>query len=210
MENKKLTQQIKAITMPQDMKQRILDNCYKEMEDTTMRKTVFMRPMAATAAMILCFCLAGVTGLAASGKLQGFFRDIVRWDGAVTGTTYEQATNEIRMQITNIADILTVELTVLDPTAAPYAMFDTFGIKEYTIVNADGNVVAESNASPDKAAKDQALDMAKLSSGSATVTIPLSSVPAGEYTLIVTKLTGSAKADQPLEISGVWECTFMK
>ena len=34
-------------------------------------KTLFMRPMAVASALILCFCLAGVTGLAASGKLQG-------------------------------------------------------------------------------------------------------------------------------------------
>lgn len=217
MENETLKQQVKAIIMPQDMQRRIIDNCYKEMEDTTMGKTVlkrnktlFMRPMAVAAALILCFCLAGVTGLAASGKLQGFFRDIVKWDGAVTGTTYEQATDEIHMRIADVTDTLTVEFTVLDPTVAPYAMFDTFGIKEYTIVNADGKVAAGSNASHGKAVKDQTLDMAKLSNGNAVVTIPLSSVPAGEYTLIVTKLVGSAKADQPLEISGVWECTFIR
>ena len=217
MENETLKQQVNAIIMPQDMQRRIIDNCYKEMEDTTMGKTVlkrnktlFMRPMAVAAALILCFCLAGVTGLAASGKLQGFFRDIVRWDGAVTGTTYEQATDEIHMQITDITDTLTVKFTVLDPTVAPYAMFDTFSIKEYTIVNTDGKVAAGSNASHGKAVKDQKLDMAKLSNGNAVVTIPLSSVPAGKYTLIVTKLVGSAKADQPLEISGVWECTFIR
>ncbi|MBR1854388.1 MAG: hypothetical protein IJ794_14820 [Lachnospiraceae bacterium] len=222
METKKLMQQIKAIKMPQKMQQRIIDNCYKEMEITMMKhtyngemcveknKTLFMRPMAAAASLILCFCLAGVTGLAASGKLQGFFRNIVRWDGAVTGTTYEQATDEIHMQITDVADTLTVEFTILDPTVAPYAYIDTFGIKEYTIVNADGKVVAGNDVSPDKAVKDQSLDMAKLSNGNATVTIPLTSVPAGEYTLIITKLVSSAKADQPLEISGVWECTFIR
>ncbi|MBP3205147.1 MAG: hypothetical protein J6M66_06975 [Lachnospiraceae bacterium] len=217
METKKLTQQIKALKMPQDTQRRIIDNCYKEMEGTTMERTVLkrnktlcMRPVVTAASLILCFFLAGVTGLAASGKLQGFFRDIVRWDGAVTGTTYEQATDEIHMQITDIADKLTVEFTVLDPAVAPYAYIDTFGIKEYTIMNADGKVASGSDASHGKAVKDQTLDMAKLSNGSATITIPLSSVPTGEYTLIVTKLVGSAKADQPLEISGVWECTFIR
>ena len=32
----------------------------------------------------------------------------------------------------------------------------------------------------------------------------------GEYTLIVSELVGSSKADQPLGLTGTWECSFRK
>lgn len=40
--------------------------------------------------------------------------------------------------------------------------------------------------------------------------ISLEEVPAGEYKLIVTELVGGFKADQPLVVSGTWECEFTK
>lgn len=48
--------------------------------------------------LVLCLCLTGVTALAATGKLQGFFSDITGWNGAVVGTSYEQATKELEVK----------------------------------------------------------------------------------------------------------------
>ena len=45
------------------------------------------------------FVYIGVTTLAATGKLEGFFKDIKRWDGAIVGTSYEQATDEIDVSV---------------------------------------------------------------------------------------------------------------
>ena len=44
---------------------------------------------------IVLLCAVLPNAMAASGMLKGFFRDVKRPDGAVIGTTYEQATDEI-------------------------------------------------------------------------------------------------------------------
>lgn len=202
METRKMVQTVKDIKMSQDMQERIISNCYKEKEETTMKKNtkIFKKPLVAAASLILCFCLAGVTGLAASGRLQGYFKDIVGWNGAVTGTSYEQATDEIEMNITEVSDVLMVELKVVNPNVPPYSTFDAFGIKEYRIVDANGKAVAESKEA----------DMGSIVDGKVNVGISLDAVTSGEYKLIVSKLIGSSKADQPLEINGTWECAFVR
>ena len=86
----------REITMPDEMKQRILVNCKEEivksMEEYTMsnrnRSFVFRRP--ATVFAILAVCLSfSVSALAATGVLQGVFRDITDFTDAITGTSYE-------------------------------------------------------------------------------------------------------------------------
>ena len=42
------------------------------------------------------------------------------------------------------------------------------------------------------------------------VNVPLDDVGNREYTLIVSELVGSAKADQPLGLTGTWECSFRR
>lgn len=204
MKTEKMVEAVKDIKMPQNMQERIINNCQKEVEVNYMSKnttkSLFKRPMVAVAALALCFCLTGVTALAATGKLQGFFKDIIGWNGAVTGTSYEQATDEIEMSIVEVSDILTVELEMVNPDVAPYSVFDTFGIKEYKIMDADGDVIAENKET----------EMVEMTDGKVNVCIALDGVSSGEYKLVVKKLVGSAKADQPLEISGTWECTFTR
>lgn len=197
MNKNEFVNKIREIEMPKDMQQRIIENCYLETEKKRMNK-MFKRPMVAAASFTLCVCLTGVTALAATGKLEGFFRDIKRWDGAVVGTSYEQATDEIDMNVVSATDEIIVEFTMLEPNVAPYSFFEMFGINEYKIVDEDGNTVIE----------NEAVEMAVMESDNVIVKIPLNTISEGKYTLIVSKLIGSSKADQPLEISGMWKCEF--
>ena len=73
-----------------------------------------------------------------------------------------------------------------------------FGIYQYEIVDQNGIVVAE----------NELANMALIKDGKVTIHIPFDSVASGEYTLIVSKLVGSSKADQPLLLSGMWNCEF--
>ena len=43
-----------------------------------------------------------------------------------------------------------------------------------------------------------------------TCSFPLENISDGEYTLIVSELVGSAKAEQPLGLTGNWECSFRR
>lgn len=190
--------------MSKEMQERIVRKCYVEMEEeimnTNITKKTTRKSMVAVAALALCFCLTGVTALAATGKLQGFFKDITDWSGAVTGTTYEQATDEIEMSIGQVSDMLTIEFTMVDPNVAPYVFFEAFGVESYKIVAQDGKVLVEGEKT----------EMVEINDGKINLSISVGSLASGEYKLVVSKLVGSSKADQPLVISGKWECEFVK
>ena len=199
MDKKKFVNKIKEIEMPKDMQQRIIEKCYIETEKKSMNK-MFKKPMVAVASFALCVCLMGVTALAATGKLEGYFRDIKRWDGAVVGTAYEQATDEVELNIVEVSDKLVVEITMVNFKEAPYSFFEMFGIKNYKIVDANGKVTVE----------NENLEMSAIANNKVLVNVPLDDVGNGEYTLIVSELVGSAKAEQPLGLTGTWECSFRR
>ena len=128
----------------------------------------------------------------------GFFKNITRWDGAVTGGVYEQASEEI--EVTAFADggTLTVSATLLLPGEPPYCFFETFGVQSCQITDGDGKVVMEQ--------KDPVFS--RLEDGQASIQIPLEGIKPGDYRLLIRQFAGSAKADQPLTINGIWECHF--
>ena len=204
MTEKNCLENLKEIEMPDDMKNRIVSKCKVELEEQKMSKRKInkfaRRPMVAAASLVLCLCLAGATVLASTGKLQGFFKDVKRWDGAVVGTTYEQATDEIAVKITEVKEKLTLEISMLDSNVAPYSVFELFGVKNYKIIDMDGKNIAE--------ADDE--NMAELISGKVVVQIPVNNIAEGAYKLIISEMVGSAKADQPLVLSGIWEIEFTK
>lgn len=197
----------REITMPDEMKQRILVNCKEEivksMEEYTMsnrnRSFVFRRP--ATVFAILAVCLSfSVSALAATGVLQGVFRDITDFTDAITGTSYEQATDEISIRVAVDGDNLTVVNTFSDPGKFPYRTTERFGIAEYKIIDSDGQVVRENETAAS----------APVTDGQAALVIDLGDLKEGSYKLIVSSFVSEKKADQPLPIHGYWECEFTK
>ena len=202
MEIKNLIKKVNEIEIPEEMKNRIINHCYMEMEENYMGKHAtkksFRKPIAIVASLAICLCLVGVTTLAANGKLSGFFKDVIGRDGAVVGTSYEQATDEVKLNVMDAGDELVIELVMMDPNATPYITFEQFGIESYTITDMNGNCIVD----------DEKTDMMKVIDGKVTVNIPLDKIAKGKYKLVVRALVGSAKADQPLVLSGVWECEF--
>lgn len=206
MEFENLKSAAQEITMPEEMKRRIAHNC-KQIE-TTMEEhnmnnrkntSFFRKPAAVFAALAVCLSLS-VTALAATGVLQGFFRDITNHSGAIVGTSYEQATDEIDMDITVDGDELTVLATFVDPNKFPYRESQLLGIADYRIMDAEGNVVQE--GATDK--------FTPVANGQASIVLELNELATGSYKLIVTAFVSEKKADQPLNISGTWECEFSK
>ena len=167
-------------------------------EKATMRK-FFRRPTVAVATLAICVCLAGVTALATSDNVKGFFKDIIRWDGAVIGTEYEQATDELELAIGNVDERIHVEVKMVTPDVAPYSFFELFGIASYKIMDLDGNVMVEGSVT----------EMAEITNGIVNLSIPCDGLSVGEYELVVDKMVGSSKGDQPLELSGVWKGEFL-
>ena len=206
MEFENLKSAAQEITMPEEMKRRIAHNC-KQIE-TTMEEhnmnnrkntSFFRKPAAVFAALAVCLSLS-VTALAATGVLQGFFHDITNHSGAIVGTSYEQATDEIDMDVTVDGDELTVLATFVDPNKFPYRESQLLGIADYRIMDAEGNVVQE--GATDK--------FTPVANGQASIVLELNELATGSYKLIVTAFVSEKKADQPLNISGTWEYEFSK
>ncbi len=206
MEYEKLKSAAEAITMSEEMKRRIVRNCKTQI--TISRKELFMksnknhtffrRPATALLALVICISLA-VTAVAASGVLKGHFRDIKNWQGAVVGTSYEQATDEIGMTVTVNGDRLTALATFTDPQMIPYKYIENLGIAAFQIVDANGRVV-----------KEAAAESAAVANGQASIHIRLDDIDSGSYTLIVTAFVAEKKPEQPMNLNGHWECDFSK
>lgn len=164
----------------------------------------FRELTAVFTAMVICLLLAacGTTKTLPpeSNTTKGFFRDIKDWRGAVVGTSYEQATNEINMRVTTDDNTLTAHIIFVDPHVAPYLYAEQLGIAAYRIVDANGKTV-----------KEDAAESTEVNNGQATVNIQLDSFASGNYKLIVTAFVANEKKGvQPLNINGNWECAFTK
>lgn len=213
METKLLEEKVKEIQMPEEMRKRILAKCNenmvvdmkKEMESKKMRKNngnkIWNKSLVMAASLALCICVTGITAMAASGQLKGFFKDKIGWNGAVVGTTYEQATDEILVSVVNadVEEELELLVTFVNPEEAPYREIEMVRIESYQILDATGKVVAEGGT-----------DEYRMMAEAVNMSVPVRVLEEGSYKLVITAFSGSAKADQPLSIYGEWECVFKK
>ena len=211
METKLLAEKIKEIQMPKEMEKRILERCNenmvadkkKEMEMKHMRKNKvrWNKSLVMAASLAVCICITGVTAMAASGQLKGFFKDKIGWNGAVVGSTYEQATDEIQVSVVkaDVEDELELLVTFVNPETVPYRVLDMICIETYQILNEAGSVVAEG-----------VMEEYELMAEAVNMTIPVELLGEGSYKLVITAFSGASKADQPLSIYGEWECEFVK
>jgi len=202
MEYGKLKAAAESVRMPGEMKRRIVRNCKEELMNSgkeSVMKHIRMRKTAAVAlALAVCLSLT-VAAVAAPNALKGFFRDVTDWRGAVVGTSYEQASDEIRMNVSVNGEELMVLASFVDPQMAPYRYVEQLGIADYRIVDAAGKTV-----------KEGAAESVEVINGQAAIPIPLSGLDSGSYKLIVTAFVADSKAEQPLPISGNWEMEFTK
>ena len=85
----KITKSI--ISTPFDLKTEI-----NKVEEKNMikPKNITWLKRAGTIAAVLTICAVTVVS---AGAIKGFFKDVTRWDGAVVGTEYVNATKEIKM-----------------------------------------------------------------------------------------------------------------
>lgn len=189
-----IKENVEAIHMPKDARRRIRTNVIIQKE-YTMKKHF---PKTAAIAAILALCLCLPLGAAAAGKT-GIFRDIFNHQGAIVGQTYENATDEIRVTAKTAGEKLVVTVEFLKPEEMPYAALQTLSLGAYSL---DGDQKDENGLIQATATMKNNVS---ISENKATFTLPLNP---GATTLHITSFEGSAKADQPLTISGNWEITI--
>lgn len=152
--------------------------------------TPMKKRMTVLIAAVLITALCCVTAFAAVNG--GWFADVKNGVGAITGTEYHNATEEITVTAEANNNPLTVTVTFLAPEQFPYRELETLRIGEYRIDDNSGNET----------------DNAPIVNGIAQLTIPVGDLPAGSHTLHIASFIGEKKAEQPLPIYGDWECTF--
>lgn len=179
----------RKIEMPEEMKKRIIEKCNIETEVITMKK-INRKPMLLAASLAIIICLGAVTAFASSGRMQGFFSDVLRWDNAVVGTEYEDATDEISVTATAKDGKILVEAVFLETDNAPYLYIDLLGINACTLTDINGNVI-----------ETESVDKVEIIDGRAVIEIA-----GNAEKIVITEFVGGAKAEQDLVIAGVWEC----
>ena len=188
MKTETMFDEIRNIEMPESMKIRIVNNCLSAAEGKKMRTHAYRRPALSLASFVLCFILVGLTAAAASGKLAGFFRDVTKWNGAVTGTTYEAASDEVDICL-NDREIV---LTMLKTDDIPYSEIEEICISSYRVEDESGKTVIENGRT----------SFVKLDGGSVSILLDEDLPDSGK--IVITELTGRKKADQDLPIHGSW------
>jgi len=151
-----------------------------------------------------------MTPLASS--IKGFFSNIIRFDGAITGTQYESATNDIKVDILELTSengniIIPLDLTFENPTEAPFPYIQEVAVSEYKILDSNNKEIIKTKL----AAEDG--DKGTVSDGKVLVNLSLNDITlksGEEYTIVIEKMYGLSKADAPLHITGTWKCNFMK
>ncbi len=140
-------------------------------------------------------------GTAADGQ-RGHFKDVYRWDGAVVGTRYEDATEELEINASKESDKIAVELVLLYPEEFPYREITLYGLETYKIVDAENKVVTNGTTT----------ELAADANGKLTIPISPDDLKAGAYRLIISEIVASDSAEDPftnpLIIAGEWECGF--
>ena len=96
-------------------------------------------PKFAVAAAAVAVMVIGATTAAAVG---GHFVDIKNIFGAVVGTQYVDATEDIKVSVLSYETGVSIKAEVVDPTKVPYSEFDSILLNNYTITDEDGNVLA--------------------------------------------------------------------
>lgn len=196
---KDLKKSVEEIKMPEEMKNRIIKNCYLQIsnkEEYTMKKTNrgFKKMLPLVAVMVVCVISVGAV---VANHIRGF-KDVTKGT-AVVGTVYEETTEMIKLD-TEVKDNLIVSAEIIEYNKPPYVELDIIDINSYKILDNSGKAVKEGSAK----------SISTFENGKVSFEIPLNDIVSGEYKLVINEFVGSKKADQPLPIKGTWECSFTK
>ena len=179
---------VETISLPPAARSRIKAKLLTERSWTC--KKPFPKPILAGAFLALCLCVPVAAG--AAGR-SGQFRDVFNWQHAVVGTAYDNATEEIAVTAQWSDGILQVTAVIGPSDQAPYRYAETFSINSYLVLDAKGKTIC-------KGTQTETISL----ENPMTFRIPLSKPLSEGATLVIDSFLASAKAEQPLPISGNW------
>lgn len=167
------------------------------------RNITWLRKVSTVAAVVTVCAITVVS----AGAIKGMFKDVKRWDGAVIGTEYVNATNDIEMNITETkAEYISLDINFENPNEAPFAFLEEVAITDYKILDNNDKEVLEVNSTFENGIKGN------VENGRILLELPTNDKLNSNqnYKLVVNTIYGLAKAEQPLKITGTWECEFSR
>ncbi len=163
----------------------------------------------AVASFAALFIASSAITYAATGNtwIRGFFKDITRPDGAVTGTEYISMDSEIRISTSDLItddESVTIPITIqfMTPGAIPFKFLEELALGTFTLTDNEGKVIP-------LPAPPSEPSYSKIISGSVQINLMIDAdllQPDTTYTLHIKSLYGSKKADAPLLLKGNWSC----
>ena len=155
-------------------------------------------------AAVVSICL--ITVVAANPE-KGFFKDVARFDGAIVGTEYLNAQNEvtfkvIKNEIEEGSDTFELEVEFLNKDVAPFKYIQELAIPEYIVIDENGKEILNVENSLENAAK------AKVEDGRVSLKLSKPQTANEKLFIEIENIYGLAKAEQPLKISGGWKLKF--
>lgn len=195
----KITKSI--ISAPFDLKTEI--NKVEGKNMSKPKKIIWLK-RASTVAAVITVCAITVVS---AGAIKGMFKDVKRWDGAVIGTEYVNATNDIEMNISETKDdYISLDINFENPNEAPFAFIQEVAITDYKILDNNDKEVLEVNSTVENGIKGS------VENGRILVKLPTNDKLNSnqDYILVINTVYGLAKAEQPLKITGTWECEFTR
>ena len=192
------------ISAPFDLKTEI-----NKMEGKNMIKNnnITWLKRASTIAAVVTICAVTVVS---AGAIKGMFKDIKNWKGAIVGTEYVNATNDIKIiasKITDGDDILPLNITFENSNEAPFRFIQEVAIADYKILDMNSNEVLTVNSAIENSIKG------KVEDGKVFVDLPIKDIKLNtndNYLLVIDNIYGLSKADQPLKMTGSWKCEFTR
>ena len=195
----KITKSI--ISAPFDLKTEINK---VEGKNMSKPKNIIWLKRASTVAAVVTICAVTVVS---AGAIKGMFKDVKRWNGAVVGTEYVNATNDIEMTVSDAKDEnISLEINFENPNEAPFAFIQEVAITDYKVLDNNDKEVLEVNSTVENGIKGN------IENGRALVELPTEDKlnTNQDYKLVIDTIYGLKKADQPLKITGTWECEFTR
>ena len=202
--NEHIASTMNEIPIPTNLHDRCelgIDRAVQEQKGTITMLKFRKSTVAAAVALVLTFGLLTAGAITYADSIRGAFSDVTRFDGAVIGTEYHDATEEIEVTAEAVGDTVTVNARFLYPADAPYAFISELSLKNVTLTDSSGA----------KLLTIEEPEQASLNNGSVSIAIPMGTVtlsPDEAYTLTFDTAVGHAKAEQPLPMSGNWSCSF--
>lgn len=195
----KITKSI--ISAPFDLKTEINK---VEGKNMSKPKNIIWLKRASTVAAVVTICAVTVVS---AGAIKGMFKDVKRWDGAVVGTEYVNATKDIEMNISETKDdYFSLDINFENPNEAPFSFIQEVAITDYKILNNNDKEVLEVNSTVENGIKGI------VENGRILVKLPTNDKLTSnqDYKIVINTVYGLAKAEQPLKITGTWECEFTR